>query len=244
MRRKNMPAFVSVTVLTLLIVILLGANSIRRTAHIHLPDENVLQESENGETDGSAVNQLSVTPDTVQQVIATLQRPDSYARTVTVEQIWSGGSGTFTSSVFSLYGWTRTDTQLTDGSQRHCITDGVTSYIWYGSEKTFYTGSAGEFSADAEQAIPTYEDVLALPTEQILRAGYRSYADTECIYVETQLSGGITLCHWVDVVSGLLAAAEKYEGETLVYRMTATTVSDTLLEEQFVLPDGTSVLHG
>ncbi len=244
MRKKNMPAFVSVTVLTLLIVILLGANSIRRTAHIHLPDEDVLQESESGEADGSAINQLSVTPDTVQQVIATLARPESYARTVTVEQIWSGGSGTFTSSVYSLYGWTRTDMQMADGSLRHSITDGETSYIWYGSEKEFYTGSAGEFSSDTEQVIPTYEDVLALPPEQILKAGYRSYADTECIYVETQLSGGITLCHWVDVHSGLLAAAEKYEDETLVYRMMATAGIDTLLEEQFVLPDGTSVLHG
>ena len=244
MRKKNMPAFVSVTVLTLLIVILLGANSIRRTAHIHLPDENAMQESENGETDGSAINQLSVTPDTVQQVIATLERPESYARTVTVEQSWLGGSGTFTSSVFSLRGWTRTDTQMTDGSVRHSLTDGKISYIWYGSEKTFYAGSAGEFSADVEQAIPTYEDVLALPPEQILKAGYRSYADTECIYVETQLPGGVTLCHWVDVQSGLLTAAEKYESEKLVYRMTATAGSDTLLEKQFVLPDGTNVLHG
>lgn len=244
MHKKNMPAFVSVTVLTLLIVILLGANSIRRTAHIHLPDENTMQESESSEMDGSAVNQLSVTPDTVQQVIATLDRADGYARTVTVEQFWSGGSGVFTSSVFSLYGWTRTDTQMTDGSLRHSITDGEISYIWYGAEKSFYTGSAGEFGADVEQMIPTYEDVLALSPEQILKAGYRSYADTECIYVETQLPDGITLSHWVDVHSGLLTAAEKYEGETLVYRMTATAASDMLLEEQFVLPDGTSVLHG
>lgn len=244
MGKKNMPAFITVTLLTLLIVILLGANSIRRTAHIHLPDEDAMQKSESAETDGSAINQLSVTPDTVQQVIATLDRPERYARTVTVEQIWSAGSGKFTSSVFVLNGWTRTDTQMTDGTVRHSITDDETSYIWYGSEEEFYEGVSGEFSADAEQMIPTYEDVLALPSEQILHAGYRSYADTDCIYVETRLSGDIVLCHWVSVYDGLLTAAEKYEGETLVYRMTATAVSDTLLEEQFTLPDGTSVLHG
>lgn len=244
MGKNNMSAFVSITVLTLLIVILLGANSIRRTAHIHLPDENASQETESGESDGSAINQLSVTPETVQQVIATLERPAGYTRTVTVEQIWSGGSGTQISSVNSLWGWTRTDTQLADGTLRHSITNGETTHIWYGSEKVVYTGAAGEFSADTEQGIPTYEDVLAVPVEQIRKAGYRSYSDTECIYVETELSGGSLLCYWVSVSDGLLTSAEKYEGETLVYRMTATAVGGAPLEEQFVLPDGTNVLHG
>ena len=244
MGKKNVSAFVSITVLTLLIVVLLGANSIRRTAHIHPPEEDAMQESESGEADGSAINQIAVTPETVQQAVATLQRPESYTRTVTVEQIWSGGSGTTNSTVFVVGEWTRVDTQLGDGSVRHSITDGETTYIWYGTEDEFYTGAAGGFSADTEQAIPTYEDVLDLPKEQILRAGYRSYADTECIYVETSISGGAVLCHWVSVYDGLLVAAEKYEGETLVYRMTATAGSDTLMEKQFTLPDGTDVLHG
>ena len=244
MGKKNMSAFVTITVLTILIVVLLGANSIRRTAHIHLPDENALQESESGEADGSAINQIAVTPATVQQAIATLQRPESYTRTVTVEQIWSGGSGVTNSTVCVLHGWTRVDTQLKDGSLRHSVTDGETTHIWYGAEENVYTGAAGEFSADAEQAIPTYEDVLEVPVENILRAGYRSYSETNCIYVETRLSGGAVLCYWVNVSDGLLTAAEKYEGETLVYRMTASASSGAPLEEQFTLPDGTNVLHG
>lgn len=242
MKRKNVPAVVAVTVLTLLIVLLLAANGVRRTAHIHLPDDEVAQDTENGETDGSAIGQIAVTPETVQRAIATLHRPESYTRSVTVEQIWSGGSGTQVTSVHVMEGWTRLDTQLPDGALRHLLTDGETTHIWYGAEKTVYTGAAGDFTADAEQSIPTYEDVLALEVEDIVKAGYRSYADTDCIYVESALGSGGTLCCWVSVSDGLLTAAEKYEGETLVYRMTATAVGSAPLAEQFTLPDGTSVL--
>lgn len=242
MKNKNVSAVMAVTVLTLLIVILLVANSVRRSAHIHLPDTDVSQETEEGVADGSAINQLSVTPETVQQVIATLYRPERYTRSVTVEQLWSGGSGTMTSTVSVREGWTRTDTQLADGTLRHSLTDGKTTHIWYGAEKSVYTAAAGEFTPDTEQGIPTYEDVLALPAEEILRAGYRSYADTDCVYVEAALADEARLCYWVSVSDGLLTAAEQYEGETLVYRMTAATTGGEPEDSAFILPDGTGVL--
>ena len=48
---------------------------------------------------------------------------------------------------------------------------------------------------------------------------------------------------WVSVDTGLLAAAERYQGETLIYRMTALAVElvhpDSAL---FALPDGTDLL--
>ncbi|MGM9618385.1 MAG: hypothetical protein ACI3W8_00900 [Oscillospiraceae bacterium] len=241
MRKASMLG--AIAVLILLIVVLLGTNSIRRSSHIHLPEE----EPEGpgvSQADGSAVNQVSVTPRTVQRAIETLQRPERYARSVTVEQLWSGGSGVYESSVSVRDGWTRVDTQLPGGTLRHSITDGETTYIWYGTEKNFFTGAAGEISADAEQAIPTYEDVLACNVEQILQADYRSYGDTACIYVETALSERVTLCYWVSVESGLLTAAEKYEGETLVYRMTAAESAGEPAAELFVLPDGTALLSG
>lgn len=244
MKRKNVPAIVAVTVLTLLIVLLLAANSVRRTAHIHLPDDEVSQETESGESDGSAINQLNVTPETVRQAIATLRRPASYTRSVTVERFWSDGSGTQQSSVAVLEGWTRIDTQLADGTQRHCLTDGETTHIWYGAETTVFTASAGDFTADSEQSIPTYENVLALDAEDIAKAGYRSYNGADCLYAEAAFGRDVTLCYWVSVSDGLLAAAEQYEGETLVYRMTAGADGGAPTEEQFTLPDGTVVLGG
>lgn len=240
MGKKHIPTLAVFTVMTVLIVVLLAANSVRRSAHIHLPEENVQQGTESDVMDGSAINQIVVKSETVQSVIATLRRSDTYSRTVTVEQIWSGGSGVSISSVYVKNGWTRVDTRQTDGSLRHSLTDGETTYIWYDEETAYFTGAAGKFSSDNEQGIPTYEDVLALPVEEILLADYRSFAGSDCIYVETRESDdGVKLCWWVSVTTGLLTAAEKYDGEMLVYRMTAFESGDEVAAEAFLLPDGT-----
>ena len=70
-------------------------------------------------------------------------------------------------------------------------------------------------------------------------ADYRSFGGTNCIYVETQLSAETQLFWWVSVSTGLLTAAEKYEGDALVYRMSASEGSGDVFDEYFVLPDGT-----
>lgn len=241
MGKKNTPILAAITVLTVLIVVLLALNSVRRSAHIHLPEENVQQGTESGNMDGSAINQIVVKPDTVQRVIATLRRSEQYSRTVTVEQIWSGGSGVSTSEVYGKNGWTRVDTRCVDGTIRHSLTDGNRTYIWYDEETAYFEGNAGGFTSDNEQSIPTYEDILAVPVEEILLADYRSYGGTDCIYVETSLSPERKLCWWVSVSTGLLTAAEKYEGENLVYRMTATEGSSDVPADHFVLPDGTAL---
>ena len=238
MGKKNTSILVAISVLTILIVGLLVANSVRRSSHIHLPEEEVLQGAQSA-VDGSAVNSISVNPATVQRVIATLRRPDSYSRSITVEQIWSGGSGVSNATVNVRDGWTRIDTQQGSGMTRHCLTDGERTYIWYGNETTWYEGSAVGFSADDEQMIPTYEDVLALPMEEIVAADYRSFSGSDCIYVEAGES--VKLCYWVSVTTGLLTAAEKYEGETLVYRMIASENGGEVSEELLVLPDGTAL---
>lgn len=241
MGKKNTSVLAAITVLTVLIVVLLAGNSMRRSAHIHLPEEDVQQGATTDVMDGSAINQIVVKPETVQSVIATLRRSDTYSRTVTVEQIWSGGSGVSTSSVYVKNGWMRVDTQRTDGSQRHSITNGAATYIWYDDETTYFKGTAGQFSPDNEQTIPTYEDILPIPVENILLADHRSYGGSDCIYVETRLSGEMKLCWWVSISTGLLTAAEKYDGELLVYRMNATESSAEVLAERFILPDGTEL---
>ena len=241
MGKKNTPILAAITVLTVLIVVLLALNSVRRSAHIHLPEEDVQQGTQSNEMDGSAIHQIAVKPDTVQSVIETLRRSDLYSRTVTVEQIWSGGSGISTSEVYVKDGWTRVDTKCTDGTVRHSLTDGSRTYIWYDDETAYFSGNAGSFHSDNEQSIPTYEDILAVSQEEILFADYRSYDGTDCIYVETSLSAEMKLCWWVSVSTGLLTAAEKYEGDMLVYRMNAAESSSEVLADHFVLPDGTAL---
>lgn len=188
---------------------------------------------------------VEVTPETVQAAIETLHRPEAYSRTVTVEYLWTGGSGTIELSTAVSAPWTRVDRTLPDGQVRHSITDGETTYIWYNGESEVYTGPAGAISADAEETIPTYEDVLALPQDHIVQADYRVVSDVRCIYAETaEDAWGYAQRYWVSVDTGLLVVAERLQKGETVYRMAALEADQTAPPaETFTLPDGTALLH-
>lgn len=124
---------------------------------------------------------------------------------------------------------------------RHTITGEGTAYVWYNSEESVYSAPAGEITADNEQSIPTYEDILELPVEEITAADYRVASGLNCIYVETaETAEGYALRYWVSVDTGLLVAAEKLLDGSPVYRMGAPTVDQTTPDAaEFTLPDGT-----
>ena len=228
--------------LTAVIVALMLMSNLRRSSRVELPDtENDAQGSENVPTEGSALTVVEVRPETVQAAIETLHRPQAYRRSVTVEYLWNSDSGTAEMTTAVLNGWTRVDRTLADGQTRHVITDGTVSYIWYNEESDFHTGASADISADAEQAIPTYEEILALPPETITQADYSTVSDVRCIYVETaEDEWGYTQRYWVSVDTGLLVVAERlYDGEP-VYRMAALTVDQSIPSTyDFTLPDGT-----
>ena len=233
-------------ILTVLIVAAMLMDTLRRPGQITLPDPDTAENQTTGDAaaQGSALSVVEVRPDTVQAAIATLTRPEIYRRTVTVEQFWEGGSGKYEIAVTVNAPWTRTDRTMPDGRVRHTIIGEETTYIWYNNEETVFTAPTGDISADNEQTIPTYEDVLKLAVKDIVAADYRTVSDVNCIYVETgELAGGCVVRYWVNVNTGLLVAAEKLlEGET-VYRMGALAVDQKVPEAQlFTLPDGTALL--
>ena len=185
-------------------------------------------------------NRVEVTPRTVQNVVAVLTRLDSYARTVTTTlngvsvtaQVWVDG------------GWTRTDLALPSGLTAHTIVGDGTVWRW-SQGAAVASWPADERSADVEgQHIPTYEDVLALDTDDITAAGYESRNGMDCVFVEAwvpELSQ--TERYWVSADDGLLEAAETEVGGEIVWTMTATTPEiPAPATAGFVLPDGT-VLH-
>ncbi len=243
-RRKVNRITAGFVVLVALVVSLMLVNSLRRSAHITLPAQTETPGVSPGAPEGGeALTVVEITPDTVQAAIATLDRPAEYRRTIQVEQVWSGGSGMTSISVAVSGGRTRTDRTMPDKQVRHAVTDGTTTYIWYNQEQTVYSGPAGGISADNEQIILTYEDVLALPAGEITAADYQAVSDVRCIYVETaEDAGGYVQRYWVSVDTGLLVAAERLlDGET-VYRMGALTLDAAApTEADFTLPDGTVV---
>lgn len=243
-RRKLSRAAVGFAGLIALVVVLMLANSLRPSPEIELPsqEDEGMQSEENSSGDGLTV--VEIRPDTVQAAVATLERPETYRRELVVQQFWDNGSGTMENTVTVSGGWTRVDQTLARDRVRHSVTDGRMTYIWYNSQRTVYAAQAGEISADMEQAIPTYEDVLDLPVEEISAANYQTLSNMNCIYVETAADAyGYVLKYWVSVDSGLLVAAEKLlDGET-VYRMWETSADlNPTIGSEFTLPDGTDLL--
>lgn len=245
MKRTQKLVTWGIVILVVLVVLLMLVSNLRRSSRVVLPDTSTTAEDSELPPEGGELTVVEVTPETVQAAIATLHRPEAYSRSVTVEYLWSGGSRSVEMNVFASGGWSRTDRTMPDGQVRHTVTNGETTYIWYNSESDVFSGPAGDISPDAEQAIPTYEEVLALPPEQIAQADYRMVSDVRCIYVETaEDDWGYTQRYWVSVDTGLLVVAERLQDGETVYRMAALEADQTAPPaETFTLPDGTDLLH-
>ena len=182
-----------------------------------LPDSAAPSAPESAER-GQAI---AVTPETVQTVIATLRRSDSYSRTLSVQDFWSGGS-----RIRSMRVWVRGDrlrlsvTEENGGAQKNVLIRGDEKWIWYADGDGVYHGPLLPGDADAYQTLLTYEDLLSAPAEDILDAGYTSYADRNCIYARWR-SGALGYVSelYVDPDTGLLMGERRYDGEVLIYSM-------------------------
>ena len=236
MRRKGKYGVISViSALALIAVIILFFKGVRRSTHITLGTEN----TDTGEYSDILNNQIAVTPETVQAILKTLHRPDAYERTVSVSYYWGDGeSGTVEATVFALSGYSRVDTKTPGNPVRHYISDGKTCYVWYGTERRVKEYPVETVGADSEQSIPTYEDILLLPVEDITETGYELYGEEPCLYVKTRVDEHDLLCYYVSVSDGLLTAAEQYEGDTLVYEMKASRSDKLPTASDFSLPNG------
>ena len=226
-----------------LVLLFVVRGALHRPAHVVLPQDASSSDVSDASLDDSAVGRIAVRPDTVQSAIATLERPARYSRAITIERYYSGGSGVDRSSVSVDGAWMRVDTEQASGAQSHTISNGERTWVWYGGSELYYE-SAAAFTADEEQGIPTYEDILRLDKKRIAAADYRLLDTVDCIFVETAADdGGYIERYWVSVSNGLLCAAEKLQGEDVVYRMAGMSVdSGNVAEDAFTLPDGT-VLH-
>lgn len=246
-QKLNWITWAVLAIAALLVALMLGG-SLNRTAHITLPPSNLPRDPAAGDgASSSGVTVVEITPETVQAAIASLSRPESYGRNMTVEYLWDGGGGTHELYTIVRGPWTRVDRGLPDGNTRISLTNGKETYIWYGYDRDAEVTvlPAGEFSADVEQSIPTYEDILDLPVEDISLADYRPLDALTCIYVETAADeAGYSTRYWVSVENGLLVQAERLLGETVIYRMTSPYVDQTEYDaSRFTLPDGTVLLE-
>jgi len=198
-----------------------------------------------GQSDSDSQQLVTVTTQTVQSVIATLDRADSYYREMTIEQFWSGTGSGSTVQTWVDRDWTLVRQLLPSNAVRQDLIGPETGYYWYEGSAEYLTAPAARHAADLAQRIPTYETVLELDPSAIVSADYALKGDIPCIYVQSvdDVSGSVRH-FWVSVDSGLLVSAELYREEALVYRMTALSPiqSPCPPSAAFRLPDGT-ILH-
>lgn len=188
---------------------------------------------------------VSVTVQTVQSVIATLDRSESYYRELSIEQFWDNSSSAYTVQTWVDRDWTLIRQLLPSNAVRHDLIGPEQGYYWYEGSSRYESAPAVDRAADLAQRIPTYETVLALDPSSIVTAGYELKGDIPCVYVQSLDSGSGNVTHfWVSVDSGLLICAELYRENGLVYRMSALSPiqSPCPSDVRFALPDGT-VLH-
>jgi hypothetical protein len=193
----------------------------------------------------NAYPRVAVTAQTVQNVIGTLTRKDSYFRELTVELFWAGGSSLTGVQAWVDRGWSHTVQALPSGLRRHELVGEDTLYYWYEGTDVWHSAPGDAQSFDLSARVPTYETVLDLDASLITDAGYEVRGELPCIYVSVQHEDDAYVQrYWVSIDSGLLIAAEMEKDGELTYRMTGYTPieSPCPTDASFTLPDG-AILH-
>jgi len=245
-KKRTVMAVIIIVVVLAAVLYSFSLNLFRPTPHLELANPDATQSvdpvgTQSGQSAGVVVE---VTPQTVQSLIASLERYGSYRRTVDVEYFSEGRSaGTVSALVWAEAGWTRVSATLSSGAVEHSITGDGRLWLWYENGTGVYSGPAADKAADLSQRLPTYEDVLALDKADITAAGYEERDGQPCVYVEARTAQGYTERYWVSTTSGLLAAAETEKDGNLVYSMAARDMVSPLDQTEgiFILPDGTEL---
>lgn len=247
-RKRTLFAMLIAGIIVLAVFSSFAINLFHRDSYqISLPDL-----FQNGDTDplgneispGDQFVRVEITPKTVQSVIATLTRPQSYYREITIE-LWAGEESSVTTAQVWVDGeWTRSDVTAPGGLVQHNLVGDGTRWLWYDNDREAISFPADQAVSDLVQRIPTYEDVLDLSEKDITDTGYEDYSGLNCVFVEVKQEELDSYeRYWISESSGLLVAAERVKGDQLLYRMTALSLeSPAPLSSSFALPDGT-VLH-
>lgn len=167
---------------------------------------------------------IEVSPDTVQTVIRSMSRVDSYSRSICAESFWSGGSTVRNIDVWVRGGDSKMEISRPDsGEVMHVLLKDGNRQIWYSGKNGSFESPASARDSDSYQALLSYERILDLAKEDISEASYEDFMGEMCICVRyTSGELGYENCCYVSLASGLVIGEESWENGTLVIRVTST----------------------
>lgn len=178
----------------------------------------------------------------VQRVVASLQRPEEYTFTSQITLHYGGQSSALSVRGAVRGGLTKVVQCITGNLYKHTILTPTDAYIWSSDTLSYYSGARGEFSVDELALTPTYEDLLALPEQEMTAGGFEKVGETACIFAEHRRPDGtIVDQYYISVESGLLILYQSYENDTLAYEVLVTPVVETVDDSWFMLPSGVIV---
>ncbi len=198
--------------------------------------------SNSGTTLNDGKTRLDVTPDTVQTVLKTLVRAESFSRTYTIKSFWTGGESDST-----LKMWQKAKNIRMNISQNNTVKNilvrGNKLYVWYDGTSGVYTSNLSDSKVDSEvdkfSRLITYEDIYAIPVEDITNADYREEPESgqPCIFAEYKSADGNYVNQiYVSIDTGLLVSTYIHEGDTPVYSMESEISSATPSDDVFTAP--------
>ena len=246
-RKRTALAAVIITVVLAAVLYSFSLNLFAQMPELVLPDPDADRSMEPGaeSSGGQGGLMVGVSTRTVQTLIASLTRYESYSRSITVEYYDAGQLvGTVSAQVWADDGWTRSDLTLSSGRVEHTIVGGGQLWLWYDREEEVYSGPTEGLSADLFQRLPTYEAVLELDTDSITAADYVDRDGLPCVFVEAVMPDlNYVERYWISETSGLLMAAETEKDGALIYALSSHEVVSPLAHAAgiFTLPDGTQL---
>ncbi|MCL2828742.1 MAG: hypothetical protein FWD99_08420 [Oscillospiraceae bacterium] len=190
---------------------------------------------------------VEITRYNVQNVLATLYRADYYVREIRQTRFWSDGAGSASTTAEI---WATPDVlRIRWANGENMILSHDTYTLWHEGRAPItrpVTAAMGESLThilDEFQGIPSYEALLELDPEQIIRAGYtrKPVGDSEryVIFLSVQTSSlGYVDYYYIELDSGLLVEMETWDGSTLVYHIETIRLDlSAPPEDVFLLPE-------
>lgn len=156
-----------------------------------------------GQENEKKIAQVTITPDNVQAVIASLQRPAAYTCEVSNTLYWDGGTRTLQCRQYARDGAYRVESLDGDTVTQVQLQYRDKLYAWEAGSATYYSGQAGSFTPEQAAMLPTYETVCELPPEQIEQAELIELSGQPMLRVVTA-QGSYAAEYVISAATGLL----------------------------------------
>ena len=238
-------------VLILVIALFISGRSKRSENQIQLPDSNSSKQDNSTVQNSSGEELLRVDNQNVITALTSLDRPENYHQTYTVE-IGDGENTASTEVEVWVRGFLRQAQIKTQQMNKTVLTDGNNLWVWYSTDLT-----PVQFQLDKNL---TFEDILGLPafdylasleSDLITDAEYLILGDesneTSCIFLSILSDEEHVVRYWISLETGLLYEADAMTHDTQVYHVQQTScdflaAEDEMFSDKFKLPNGASIM--